>query len=65
MSELVGKVLEVVDQELNAQGKLVESYSKHQQLFEAEEYTVIKKQEQIVPQENQNNQASPKTTRYL
>ena len=64
MSELVGKVLEVVDQELNAQGKLVESYSKHQQLFEAEEYTVIKKQERVVENPLQERQP-PKTTRYL
>ena len=67
--ELVDTVMQVLDQELQAQGQLVEAYQQRHQppILETEDYQVVKKSEELdeLGEKNETNSRQAKSTRYL
>jgi FimV-like protein len=67
--ELVDTVMQVLDQELQAQGQLFEAYQqRHQQpIFETDEYQVVKKTEELdeLDKKDETLSRQAKSTRYL
>jgi FimV-like protein len=73
--DLIDKIFELLDRELNAQGKLMEAYlNRHKpNFFEAEDYSVLKKSEKVVVDQEEEildnlqtkSRPEPKPTRHL
>jgi FimV-like protein len=73
--DLIDKIFELLDRELNAQGRLMEAYlNRHKpNFFEAEDYSVLKKSEKVVVDQEEEildnlqtkSRPEPKPTRHL
>jgi len=63
--ELVDNFFELLDDELNAQGKLFEAYLKRQQVPPTKSYEIFDKEEQLVNDENEFMRPELKPTRVL